>query len=38
MNARCLEDVDPTGIPAREFGGEHWEEAAKAYLGPPKAS
>jgi hypothetical protein len=37
VNVRCLEDVDLGNIPVREFDGEHWEEAAKAFLRPPKA-
>lgn len=36
VNVRCLEDVDLAAIPVRQFDGEHWEEAAKAFLGQPK--
>lgn len=36
VNVRCLEGVEVKDIPERQFDGEHWEEAAKAFLRPPK--
>jgi hypothetical protein len=36
VNVRCLEGVELKDIPVRQFDGEHWEEAAKAFLRPPR--
>ena len=32
VNVRCLEGVDLSSLKVRPFDGEHWEEAAKAFL------
>lgn len=32
VNVRCIEGVDVSALPVRKFDGEHWEEAAKAFL------
>jgi hypothetical protein len=29
--------VDLAKLPVREFDGEHWDEAAKVFLRPPRA-
>ena len=36
VNIRCLDGVDLSSIPVIPFDGEHWEEAAKAFLGRPR--
>lgn len=32
VNVRCLGDVDLATLPVRKFDGEHWDEAAAAFL------
>lgn len=32
VNVRCLNDIELSSIPVRDFDGEHWEEAAKAFF------
>lgn len=32
VNVRCLEGVDLSALPVRQFDGVHWEEAAKAFI------
>ena len=31
FNVRCVDGVDPSALQVRQFDGENWEEAAKAY-------
>src|SRR5437762_4159278 len=31
VNVRCIDKVDLSSIPVRQFDGEHWEEAARAF-------
>lgn len=33
VNVRCVDDVDLSSLKIRQFDGEHWEDAAKAFLG-----
>ena len=30
VNARCLEEIDPEGLPVVEFDGRNWEKAIEA--------
>jgi len=32
VNVRCIQDVELSSLKLRQFDGEHWEEAAKAFL------
>lgn len=32
VNVRCIDEVDLDSLKVRKFDGEHWEEAAKAFL------
>jgi hypothetical protein len=32
VNVRCLHEVDLSALKIRPFDGEHWEDAAKAFL------
>jgi hypothetical protein len=36
VNVRCIDEVDLSSIPVRQFDGEHWEEAAKAFYARSK--
>src|SRR4249920_877422 len=31
VNVRCIDEVDLSSVPVRQFDGEHWEEAAKEF-------
>ena len=32
VNLRCVDGIDLDSLPVKRFDGEHWEEAAKAFL------
>lgn len=34
VNVRCIDGVDLASLKIKTFDGEHWEEAAKAFLRP----
>lgn len=36
VNVRCIDEVDLSSVPVRQFDGEHWEEAAKAFYARSK--
>jgi hypothetical protein len=37
VNVRCLDDVDLTALRVLPFDGEHWEDAAAAFLAARRA-
>lgn len=36
VNVLCIDGLDVAALPVKHFDGEHWEEAAKAFLRPRK--
>jgi hypothetical protein len=38
FNVLCVDGVDAKSLPVRQFDGENWEAAAKAFQRPPKQS
>jgi hypothetical protein len=37
FNVLCIDGVDAKSLPVRQFDGENWEAAAKAFLRPSKS-
>jgi hypothetical protein len=36
VNVRCIDGLDVSKLPVRQFDGEHWEEAAQAFRAAPR--